>query len=191
MAKEKKFSTIQLVEGAVMLALATVLSFIKVFKLPWGGSITLLSMLPICLYSIKYGIGKGLMVSFVYSLIQMFISLGAVMGWGLTKSIFAGCLLLDYILAFTALGVAGIARKKGLSGWLLGTVLAMMLRYLFHFLSGVILWKSTGKIWSGFSTENYYLYNGTFMLPEIVFTTIGSFILYKLPVTKTLLKPRN
>ncbi len=195
MAKEKKFSTIQLVEGAVMLALATVLSFIKVFKLPWGGSITLLSMLPICLYSIKYGIGKGLMVSFVYSLIQMFISLGEVMGWGLTKSIFAGCLLLDYILAFTALGVAGIARKKGLSGWLLGTVLAMMLRYLFHFLSGVILWKSTGKIWSGFSTENYYLYslvyNGTFMLPEIVFTTIGSFILYKLPVTKTLLKPRN
>ena len=195
MAKEKKFSTIQLVEGAVMLALATVLSFIKVFKLPWGGSITLLSMLPICLYSIKYGIGKGLMVSFVYSLIQMFISLGEVMGWGLTKSIFAGCLLLDYILAFTALGVAGIARKKGLSGWLLGTVLAMMLRYLFHFLSGVILWKSTGKIWSGFSTENYYLYslvyNGTFMLPESVFTTIGSFILYKLPVTKTLLKPRN
>ena len=59
-----------LVEGAVMVALATVLSFIRVFKLPWGGSITLLSMLPIVLFSIRRGVKSGLTVSFVFALIQ-------------------------------------------------------------------------------------------------------------------------
>ena len=61
-----------MVEGAVMLALATALSFIQIYKLPWGGSITLLSMLPIVLFSIRRGVAMGLAVSFLFSLIQLF-----------------------------------------------------------------------------------------------------------------------
>ncbi|MCI6330549.1 MAG: energy-coupled thiamine transporter ThiT, partial [Lachnospiraceae bacterium] len=59
-----------LVEGAVVIALATVLSFIRIIKMPWGGSVTLLSMLPIVIYSIKNGVKNGLLVAFVYSLVQ-------------------------------------------------------------------------------------------------------------------------
>ena len=134
-----KFNTRMLVDGAVMIALATVLSLIKVFELPWGGSITLLSMLPICLFSIKYGIGKGLCISFLYALI----------------------------------------------------VIALLLRLGSHFLSGVLIWHSIGKLWEGFDTTNQYLYslmyNGAYMLPEIVFTVIGAVILLKLPQTRKLL----
>ena len=60
-----------LVEGAVMVALATVLSYVRVYRLPWGGSITLLSMLPIVLFSIRRGLGAGLTVSFVFSFISL------------------------------------------------------------------------------------------------------------------------
>ena len=95
----KKQNTKMLVEGALMLALAIVLSLITPFRklLPFGGSITLVSMLPICIFSIKYGIGKGLGVSFVYALLQMFISLGQVLSWGLTPGTLIACLLLDYL----------------------------------------------------------------------------------------------
>ena len=66
--KNKKVLT--LVEGAVMVALATVLSFVKIVHLPWGGSVTLLSMLPIIVFSIKRGVANGLAASFVFALIQ-------------------------------------------------------------------------------------------------------------------------
>lgn len=186
-----KGNTRMLVEGAVMIALATVLSLIKVFELPWGGSITLLSMLPICLFSIKYGIGKGLGVSFVYALLQMFLSLGQVLSWGLTTGTLVACLFLDYLLAFTVIGFAGCFRKKGMAGWIGGIVLALMLRLAVHFISGVVIWHSAGKLWDGFDTSNTYLYslmyNGFYMVPEIVFTVIGAVILLKLPQTRKLL----
>ena len=73
-----------LVEGAAMVALATVLSFIRIIKLPWGGSITLLSMLPIVIFSIKNGMGNGLVASFVFSLVQLFQGvLDGLFGWSL------------------------------------------------------------------------------------------------------------
>jgi len=186
-----KFNTRMLVDGAVMIALATVLSLIKVFELPWGGSITLLSMLPICLFSIKYGIGKGLCISFLYALIQMFLSLAQVLSWGLTTGTLLACLFLDYLLAFTVIGFAGIFRNGGLAGWISGIVIALLLRLGSHFLSGVLIWHSIGKLWEGFDTTNQYLYslmyNGAYMLPEIVFTVIGAVILLKLPQTRKLL----
>ena len=66
-----KFKTRELVEGAVMVALASALSLVKIIEMPWGGSVTLLSMLPIVVYSIRYGIKKGIFASFVYSLFQL------------------------------------------------------------------------------------------------------------------------
>lgn len=186
-----KGNTRMLVEGAAMIALATVLSFIKIFELPWGGSITLLSMLPICLFSIKYGVGKGLAVSFIYALLQMFISLGQVLSWGLTTGTLLACLFLDYLLAFTVIGFAGIFRKGEMPGWIAGTVIALLLRLFVHFLSGVLIWQSAGKLWEGFDTSNTYLYsllyNGCYMVPEIIFTVIGAVLLLKLPQTRKLL----
>lgn len=181
-----------LVEGAVMVALATVLSFIRVFKLPWGGSITLLSMLPIVLFSIRRGIRSGLTVSLVYALLQFAQGImDGLFGWGLTPAMLVACILLDYIGAFTVLGIAGLFRKKGLPGWIGGITLAVVLRFLFHFLSGVVIWKSFGSLWNGFSTENTYLYsflyNGCYMLPELIFTLAGAVALLEAPQTKKLI----
>lgn len=188
--------TKMLVEGAVMIALATVLSFVKVYQLPWGGSITLLSMLPIVVYSIKYGVSKGLMVSFLYALIQFGQGIAdGLFGWGLTPVMLVTCIFLDYIIAFTVLGLAGIFRKKGLVGNIIGIIISLILRFSCHFLSGVVVFASAGKLWEGFSTDNTYLYsflyNGSFMLPEIIFTVIGAVVLLTVPQSKKLLLSKD
>ena len=181
-----------LVEGAVMVALATVLSFIRVFKLPWGGSITLLSMLPIVLFSIRRGVKSGLTVSFVFALVQFAQGvMDGLFGWGLTPGMLIACILLDYLGAFTVLGIAGIFRRKGLPGWIGGISLAIALRFVLHFLSGVVIWQSFGELWNGFSTDNTFLYsflyNGCYMLPELIFTLVGAVALLSAPQTKRLL----
>lgn len=156
----KNSKTLTLVEGAVMVALATVLSFIRVYKLPWGGSITLLSMLPIAVFSIKHGVAKGLGAAFVFSLIQF---------------------------------IQGIT--DGLFGWIAGTMIAVFLRFVCHFISGVVIWKSFGALWDGFSTDNSVLYsllyNGSYMLPEMIFTAIGAFALFEIPQTRKILSTQD
>ena len=143
----KNSKTLILVEGAVMVALATVLSFIRLFKLPWGGSVTLLSMLPITLFSIKRGIKAGMVASVLFALIQFFQGvMDGLFGWGLTPGMLIACILLDYLVAFSVLGVAGLFRKKGLPGWICGISLAVVLRFFCHFLSGIVIWKSVGAL---------------------------------------------
>lgn len=188
----KNTKTKILVEGAAMVALATVLSFIRVFRLPWGGSITLLSMLPIVLFSIRRGVKAGVTVSFVYALVQFAQSImDGIFGWGLTPVMLIACIFLDYIGAFTVLGLAGIFRNRKLPGWICGISLTVALRFLCHFLSGVIIWQSIGSLWEGFYTENTYLYsflyNGCYMLPELIFTLAGAVALLMAPQTKRLL----
>lgn len=183
-----------LVEGAAMVALATVLSYIRLFKLPWGGSVTLLSMLPIVLFSIRRGIKPGLAASFAYSLLQFGQGISdGIFGWGLTPVMLIACIFLDYIGAFSVLGIAGIFRKKELPGWIAGICLAIGLRFALHFLSGVVIWHSYGALWDGFSTESSvlysFLYNGCYMLPELIFTLIGAIVLLKAPQSKRLLLP--
>jgi len=178
-----------LVEGAAMVALATVLSFIRVFKLPWGGSITLLSMLPIVVFSIRRGVKAGLAASFVFSLIQFVQGImDGLFGWGLTPGMLVACILIDYILAFTVLGIAGLFRNKGLAGCISGVALALVLRYVFHVISGCVIWQSFGELWSDFFIENSFLYslvyNGCYMLPELVFTLIATCILFAQPQAK-------
>lgn len=190
--KNKKLTI--LVEGAIMVALATVLSYIRVYKLPWGGSITLLSMLPIVLFSIKRGLKHGFAVSFVFSLVQLLQGIiDGLFGWGLTSGMLIACILFDYVVAFSVLGIAGIFRKQGVKGWICGIILALTLRYACHFTTGVIIWKSVGALWDGFSTDNFWLYsllyNGSYMLPEIIFTTIGAVLMLKLPQVKKLVSP--
>ena len=189
-------NTKKLVEAAAMVALAFVLSFIRLFKLPWGGSVTLLSMLPILVYAIRRGTAWGLMCSFAFSLLQFFQGIGdGLFGWGLTPGALVACIFLDYILAYTAVGLGGIFRKKGFAGWMCGIVIAVVVRFFVHFLSGCLLWQSYGSLWDGFSTDNTYLYsllyNGAYMLPELIFTLIGAAVLLSVPATKKFLIVEN
>lgn len=179
----------KIVLSAIMIALATVLSMVKVYKLPLGGSITLLSMLPIVIVSVLYGIKHGLLTAFVYAAVQMFIDLGEVVGWGLTPMALVGCILFDYIIAFTAIGVAGIFRKKGLWGIVGGTALALVLRFLSHLISGVFIFD----IWCEWSSPLLYsiCYNGSFMLPELIITAIAAAAFFKLPQAKSLIEKNS
>ncbi len=181
-----------LVEGAAMIALATVLSYIRFIKLPWGGSITLLSMLPIVIFSVRRGIAAGLSVSFVFSLIQFFQGVGdGLFGWGLTPGILIACILLDYIVAFSVLGLAGLFRKGGVVGSSCGVFLAVFLRFVSHILSGYYIWRGVGQLWDGFFVSKPLLYsfayNGAYMLPEMVLTTLATVILFSVPATRKLL----
>ena len=183
-----------MVEAAVMPALATALSFIQIYKLPWGGSITLLSMLPIVLFSIRRGVAMGLAVSFLFSLIQLFQGImDGLFGWGLTPGMLVACIFIDYIFAFTVLGLAGVFRKKGTAGWISGIAIAIALRFVMHFLSGVVIWKSFGELWEGFSTDSSVLYsilyNGSYMLPELIITVIAAVILLNVPEVRKLFRP--
>ncbi len=180
-----------LTECAILVALATVLSFIKIWNMPWGGSITLLSMLPVCMVSVRHGIKWGLGTSFVYSCIQLFlgITMDGLLGWGLTGGMLVACIMFDYVLAFSVLGFSGLFAKKGICGVILGTVLAIVLRFVSHVVSGAYVFKSAGLLWDAFNVKNTWLYslgyNGAYMLPELVFTVAGTVIIY------TALKKRN
>ncbi len=180
----------KLTVSAVMVALATVLSFVKIIEMPYGGSVTLFSMLPVAIVSVMYGVGWGLGAGFVSSLIQFFISLPKIMGWGLTPVMLVGTIFLDYIVPFTIIGLAGVFRKKGMWGMCLGTALAVALRFVSHFLSGGILWANVekfiafGKEWINHPYLYSLCYNGIFMLPELVITVVGMFLILRFSAVK-------
>lgn len=171
----------RMVLTAVLIGLGTALSLIKIWQMPLGGSITLLSMLPIALISIEYGVGWGLTGAFIYSLIQMFLDLAAVLSWGLSPVAIIGTIALDYILAYTSIGLAGIFRKKGVFGICAGVFIALFMRFVFHLISGTVIFD----IWMPEGWANPFIYsvcyNGLYMLPEMVLTMIGSVILFKTP----------
>jgi thiamine transporter len=120
-----------LVEGAIMVALATVLSYIKLFELPQGGSICL-GMLPIFFFCIRWGWKYSFLTAFAYGLLQLIFD-GAY-AWGPSS------MLLDYIIAFTMLGVCGFFSKmKG--GLFIGSVVGAFCRFVVHFISGVTIYR--------------------------------------------------
>ena len=103
------------------------------------------------------------------------------------------CIFLDYIGAFSILCLAGIFGNKKMSAIIFGTVAVMLVRFSLHYISGVLIFNSFGELWNGFSTDNTWLYsllyNGAYMLPETVFTTIGALLLFKTPQMRRLLLP--
>ena len=186
--------TKMLTEGAIMVALAFILSFLKLVNFPWGGSITVLSMLPIVVFSLRYGVKYSFAVSFVYALLQLVqgITIDGIFAWGLTPMILVAVVFLDYLLPFTLLGTAGFFNNGKFSTVIFGTVASIMLRFACHYFSGVFIWKSVGELWGGLSVDTPYmyslLYNGAYMIPETIFTTIGAVILFKTPQMRKLLK---
>ena len=177
-----------MIECAIMVALATVLSLIKLYKLHLGGSITLLSMLPVCIFSIRWGIGWGSVCGLLYAVIQLFLDLAEVLTWGLTPAALIGCILFDYLVAFTVIGLAGIFRKAGKGGCIGGIALALFLRFVSHLISGTLIFGA----WMPEGWANPFVYavayNGSFMLPELIATAVVAFILISTPVIMK--KPR-
>ena len=184
-----------LCECAILLALSVALSSVRLFTLPFDGSITLLSMLPVCFASIRHGVKQGLIVAFAYSWFQ--ILQGGVFAWGLTPVMLIGSLFLDYVLAFTVLGLAGLFRRKGLLGAVGGVGLVCLLRFLSHFVAGVVLWANFeefiafGREWIGRPWLYSLCYNGMYMLPETVLTVIGSFFVLRTPALARFVRARR
>ena len=180
----KKIATKKLTVSAIFIALSVVLSFVKIYKLPLGGSITLLSMLPVCLIAIMYGTRWGIFCSFIYSLVQLFMGLGELMSWGMDVRMWLGAVVFDNLLAFTVLGLSGIFRKHGHILKITGVALAIALRFVCHFISGAIFFD----IWMPEEFSNSFLYsfvyNGSYMLPEMIITVIGATLILLVPEIK-------
>lgn len=156
--------TNQLVFCAMAIALAVVTSYVKIFSLPWGGSVTLCSMLFIVLVANWYGVQTGILVGLTYGILQ-FIQEPYVL------SFFQVCC--DYILAFAALGVAGFFAKS-FNGLLKGYIAAVLARGAFHALGGYLYWMS-------YMPENFpqalksvypIVYNYSYLLAEGVLTVL-------------------
>lgn len=184
-----RIETKKLTLSAVMIALSAVLSLVKVYELPLGGSITLLSMLPVCVVAICYGTKWGLCTSALYAFVQIAMDLGKLMGYGMTASTWIGCLVFDYILAFGALGLAGIWRERGTIGMCAGVALCCVVRFISHFISGAIVFAVFCP--DGWNVYLYSIaYNGSYMLPELIITVIGAVLLFRLPQVKKLIENR-
>ena len=169
---------------AIMIALGTVLSLIKIYEPPLGGGVTVLSMVPVAFLSCMLGLKWGFGASFVYALIQFYLSFGEVMSWGLTAGAVVATLLFDYLVPYTLLGICGILRKKGVWGIVTGVAIGLALRFLCHFFTGVYIfdiWCPWGNVWV------YSLaYNAGYMLPEIILTCVGTALLCRSRAIKRL-----
>jgi thiamine transporter len=170
----KKEKNRRLAESALMLALATILSELAVFSLPFGGSVTLFSQVPVILISYRYGVKWGLVTGLALSVIQLIFGIqnfSYVSGIS-AFLIFAFC---DYIIAFSALCLVGMFKNKIKNDVLsisLGGVLVTVIRFICHFISGATIWGGYAE--EGQSVLEYsFAYNISYMLPELVITVIG------------------
>ena len=161
---------------AMAVALAYATSFIKVFQLPYGGSVTLLSMLFIVLIANWYGVKTGLLVGFAYGILQ-FLQEPYVL------SLFQVCC--DYVLAFAALGLAGLFRGKR-NGPLLGYIAAVLARGVFHTLGGYLYWMDYMPETFPQTLRDLYpiVYNYSYLLAEGLLTVI----VIKLPAVEKALE---
>jgi thiamine transporter len=158
-----------LAEMAIFVALATALSFIIVYTLPQGGSITAASMVPILWLALRRGPKVGITAGVFYGMIQLII---------LPYVIDPVQLLLDYPIAFGLLGLAGFFPKRPV----LGAAVGISARFLTHFIAGVIYWA---PVYAPTLNPFAYsaVYNGSYLLPEFL---ISGFVLYLLQKSKVL-----
>ena len=181
----KRTNVRAMVECAMMIAVGTVLAQIKIYTMPYGGSVTLVSMLPFILVSFRHGVKWGLFTGFINGLLQLITGFYAPPSGTLTALV--AMILLDYLLAFMALGLAqGFAKpfKNRLVGVAVGTAAVCFMRFICSFLSGALLWGSYQSYYEwavGLSVWEYsFIYNGTYMLPELIITTVCACLLVKL-----------
>lgn len=199
--------TKRLVTSAMLIAIASVLSIFQPFQLPFGGGITIASMLPLVLIAFYYGTSWGIFSAFLYSIVQLLLGMKTVSAFflpGDSQMLLWQALLicfLDYILAYSLLGLGGIFKNKIKNSTValcVGTVFSLTLRYLVHIVSGALFFGSWAEWFftqdgffafgatimenfSGYHLAFIYsiIYNGTYMIPEIIITTAIAPVLYK------------
>ncbi|HEY8443397.1 MAG TPA: energy-coupled thiamine transporter ThiT [Clostridia bacterium] len=161
------FTTKELAFAAVCLALSYALSFIKFFSMPQGGSVTPASALPLLIFAYFFGWKKGLIVGFVYSLLQIMQK---------PELYHPVQVLLDYPLAYTAIFVAGFFRPLGKPGFYIGITAYGILRYIFHVISGAVFFGAYA--WEGWGAWPYSLVYNTTTLVEMAVTLLIGVLLF-------------
>ena len=163
-----------LCEGAILVAAAQLLSYLRLWRMPWGGSVVL-AMVPIVLYAIRWGFARGLFAGFVFGILQFTLDGGFAIGW---QSIIG-----DYLLAYTAVGFAGLCRgRKG--AIFTGTLLGGGVRFLVHFVVGATVWAAymPEEFFGMTMTSPWFyslLYNLAYMIPNIAVTLLIFAVLYR------------
>ena len=169
-----------LTEGAIMLALGIVLNYLSKLlfvNMPQGGSVTL-GMFPVLFYAHRWGVGKGLLMGFAYGLLDMLIDGGYAWGW---QSI-----LLDYLVAYTALGLGGLFRGKSW-GVFPDVAVGCLARFAVHYVSGITLYRILVPTaveglehLGAFDNPHLYslVYNGVYMLPNTVINLVIAGLLF-------------
>ena len=158
-----------LCEAAIMIALAQILSYIRLYEFPNGGSIDI-AMLPILVFALRAGIGWGFGAGVVYGLLQYFLGNGIAIDWT--------SMIVDYLIAYAVLGLgAGIGYHFRRGGVIVSTVIGCVLRFLAHLIVGVYVWgKYMPDVFFGLpmSDEWIYslLYNGSYMGIDFVLCLI-------------------
>ncbi|MEG2221965.1 MAG: energy-coupled thiamine transporter ThiT [Oscillospiraceae bacterium] len=171
----KNAKTKCLCEAAIMLALAQILGYLVLFKLPNGGSIDC-AMLPILLFCVRYGVGWGAGIGFVHGLLQYFLGNGISIDWT--------TMIADYLIAYTLMGIgAGLFRGKR-GGVYFGTLVGGTLRFLSSFVVGATVWAKwmPDEFWGMPMTNNWVysaLYNATWAVPDICIVLALFALLYR------------
>lgn len=175
-------STRKLTDSAILIAIGTALSLIS-FKGPWalGGGITICSMLPLVMIAQRYGTKWGILSSLVYSLLQLVLGLNQVQ-YAPTALSAAAIVALDYIIAFSVIGFSACFnkvvkdRKRSI---VIGIIFTFMLRFLCHFVSGLVVWEVIFPNELGWAPAVWSLaYNASYMIPEIIITSLVALLLY-------------
>ena len=163
-----------LCEGAILVALSFILSFVKLYQLPNGGSLTP-AMLPILLYALRWGTVKGLVAGFVFGLLQLLFDGAYAWGWQ--------SMILDYLLAFSPLGLAGLFKGKAW-GIFPGAVVGCTGRFIVHYISGVTIYRIVaptevpGLGVYGNASLYSLVYNGSYMLPNMLLAMALAALIY-------------
>ena len=165
-----------LVECAILLSFATVLSLFKIVDLPYGGSVTIASMLPLVIAAWRHGTGYGLVTAGLYGIVQQLLGLKTLSYVTTWQSVVA-VILLDYVAAFAVIGLAGIFRGKvenQAASMTLGALLACVLRYACHVISGATVWAGLSIPTAGAILYSF-AYNATYMVPESIVLLAAAF----------------
>ena len=175
MAEKNISKTRMLTEAAIMLAFATTLSIVKILELPYGGSVTVACMLPIIIIAYRHGVKFGLITAFVFGVIQQIIGLKTLSYVTTWQSVVA-VIALDYIIAFTVIGLGGVFRKMSsqANGLMLGTLLVCALRFICHVISGATVWAGL-SIPTNAALIYSIGYNATYMVPETIVTASAAY----------------
>lgn len=209
--KRTQAITVSAIMIAFAVAISAICAAVPFINLPFGGGFTIASMLPIILVAYMYGTKWGILTAFTYSILQMLLGFNTVSAFFLPgdsqmmwwRAIIV--ILIDYVLAYTVLGFGGIFRKKyGMrKALVLGSIFAISLRYIAHIVSGAIFFGTWAEwfftqdgfpawgqaildTFSGASLATVYsvIYNGTYMLPEIIITAIVACFVIRIPQIK-------